>query len=236
MAPTFFGFEPRQVHCGLRPWFKKEYYVRKALTNTYNEPSLPKYAFIASANDDFNPMPNNPNEVQEEYGSIFCENSMISKLNMIPGGKALRCGIQKVLSFLCFVDRDVNPGMHINFDLEKLFRKSQDEDPLDTMRTFRTITRDLCKKLVRVKIPKAKNALFKNVKEKLQEEAEGYVEGAKQAGYDYVLIEAKIREQWKWDVYDIENVFDADRFDTRFGECRSIWYFCRSAWPFYAPK
>ena len=53
------------------------YFIKKRLTDRSKNPSLPKYQFVAALDDLFKPT-NVPNEVYTEWGTIFCEESVLN--------------------------------------------------------------------------------------------------------------------------------------------------------------
>lgn len=51
---------------------------------------------------------------------IFCEQSVLNGVTKI-SEDAKGCGVEEILTSLCLIDKDVNPGEGINLDMDKMF-------------------------------------------------------------------------------------------------------------------
>ena len=193
----------------------RKYYVKKRLADRSKDPGLMEYQFIASGSDSFTPIPNQPNEVYREYGSVFCEKSIIGRVRMV-AESAKHCGIEKTLARLCFIDRHVNPGTGINLQLNQIFKGEEDETTIHNVNSY-------CDKLVGVKMRD------RNPKQNAIE----YVWGAILAGYDFVVVQLTENCHLGWDILsigDFRDISDADDFERIFARSGDFWYFCQTVW------
>ena len=197
----------------------KFYYFQKRLTDRAKDPSLPKYQFVLSSTSEFLIKPGKPNEVTSELGSIFCEMSMIGRVEKIPS-TAKNCGIERLLTALCLDDVDVNPDPEYNFynlDLEKIFQGAPDERLAAVKRT--------CDRLVgmeRIELPREFSA---------KAMMNPYIKGAVKAGFRFVVWNLKNDDaHGLWQFYHIpipETRIAIDRFNNDAPNTKMVWYFCK---------
>ena len=155
-----------------------KYYVKKRLTDRSQNPSLPKYQFVAAFNDLFMPT-DKPNEVLAEWGTIFCELSVLNGVTRIHE-QAKGCGVEEILPSLCLIDKDVNPGKGINLDMNKVF---QGDDSAKVM------LKNSCGKLSAIKRPSLpiSGPRHEEIAKKGISLIRAYIYGAVKAKYNYLV-------------------------------------------------
>ena len=216
-----------------KKWTDKFYYFQKRLTDRSKDPSLPKYQFVVSSTSEFGTNTGKPNEVTSELGSVFCEMSMMGRVAKIPS-TAKNCGIERLLTYICLDDVDVNPdagydnqnNKKFNLNLDKIFEGAP-EDRL-------TAVKMTCDRLVgmeRIELP-WDGIQLPSVPKKLRANIimKPYISGAIRAGFRFVVWNLKNNgSNGEWQFYHIpipKTGFIIDQFNTDAPKTKRIWYFC----------
>ena len=179
--------------------------------------------FTASIDTEFN-----EDDIKNWFlGISNCKAGFIESVRVSSGGansgagsdtsnlNAVRCGIGTMLSALCMIDKDVNPGNNIALDLERYFRA---DDPSD-----RRVTNA---------IDKAKQDC-KNVVGLQMSAAPGggniYFRAAQLAGYNRMMFFDEHGEnEWIWlDTSEAQACYDDDKLGCQ----DDVWYFCKEKKP-----
>ena len=123
---------------------------------------------------------------------------------------AQNCGIATALTFLCMIDRDVNPGNQINVDLGKEFGYDEVTIALARRRCAKIVA------LVNISNP--------------PEGANAYFSAARLARYNMFIVERKSAYAWlgtyAW-LHRREAKMCYNRNGYRFVRYHSHWYFCK---------
>ena len=182
----------------------EKYYVKKILKGEQD------WHFFASVDEDFTESSKSDftEKNDDQIGYAHCSKALIVNVYVEDGdnGKlnARRCGIGTVLSVLCMIDEDVNPGEGIALNVDVRFLSYGQA-------TIEKIKRE-CKKLVGLH----------------RDAAEGggniYFEAALQAGYNRMILYDTERRELVWpDVKKAQQCYN----EKRFGCYREYWYFCK---------
>ena len=208
------------------------YYITKRVADISEDPNqfIASYQFIASADESFTQLQDKPNEVFNEYGSVFCEMSVIGKVRMAKWRKrkAKNCGIQQLLYSLCFIDKDVNrfsPASGMNPNFNRIFKNRNildDKYGLDTL----NMIKKSCDKFVGVRMSTNRIELNGNI---------AYAKGAQKADYCFAMVRSNEkrcrREPWLWRIFEFGDLTrDYGNKQTIYEQfyMNDYWYFCQA--------
>ena len=182
------------------------YYVKKIVKGEDD------WHFYASVDEDFTESENSDftEKNDDQLGYANCDKAVIDQV-YVEGGdddmrKARRCGIGTVLSILCMIDEDVNPGDGIALNVNVHFRGHGNA-------IIEKVKKE-CKKVVGLKMAAAEGG------------GNTYFEAALQVGYNRIILYDTEEKDWVWtDVKKAQQCYNEKRFGC-YGE---YWYFCKEA-------
>ena len=171
-----------------------------------------RWQFYASVDEDFtqSEISDFKEKDDDQLGSVKCNKAVID-LVYVEGGehdtrKARRCGIGTILSALCMIDEDVNPGDGIALNLDDHFR-------ISGISLIEKVKKE-CKKVVGLQMAAAEGG------------GNTYFEAASQVGYNRFILFDYEQKEWVWsDVKEAQQCYNEKRIG--FYKCTLYWYFCK---------
>ena len=202
------------------------YFIKKRFTDRSKNPSLPKYQFVAALDDLFKPT-NVPNEVFTEWGTIFCEESVLNGVTRI-SEQAKGCGVEETLTSLCLTDKDVNPGKDINLNMDRIFHGDD---------SAKMIVKNTCDKFVAIKRPQLplSGPRHREVVKKGISLIRSYIYGAVKAKYNYLVWNVqkedtpggKQKSVWEYIPIPMTTMDQDIQFDEDVVKTKPTLYFCK---------
>ena len=201
----------------------EEYYVKKT---QLKHKKVIYWHFTASINEDFN------EEEQQDWilGKSSCKGGFIDLVEVstskvrppsvsIPSSlNARRCGIGTILSVLCMIDKDVNPGSGIALDLKSHFKLNRPSGFPDT-EMIKKIEKN-CKKVVGLEMSAAPGA--GNI----------YFQAASLAGFNRMIFYDRYeKNEWIWPhISDAQACYNSNKLGCKneyYSGIANKWYFCK---------
>lgn len=210
----------------------KFYYFKKRMTDISKDPSLPEYQFVVSSTSEFQLKPGKQNEFTNELGSIFCEMSMMTRVERIPL-IAKNCGIERLLTALCLVDKDVNPdpgydgnkNRKYNLNIERIFKGAPDTLTGVKMTCDRLVGME---RIILTHVS-SQSSMVTNVKP--IETMKPFIKGAVRAGFQFILWNlSNGTPNGSWQFYSIpipDTRLAIDQFNIDALNTKMVWYFCK---------
>ena len=214
---------PRPIHA--------RYYIKKRVTVGAGNP---RFQFIATRipiENDHPPGAKSPNTFPSQLAVIYCEESVLSGLQLFRGD-ASDCGIEEILVTFCLNDPDVNLRpehllqvdwdiRHTYLDLQQIFL----ENPMGALPLFE----NECKRFASFKISFRRMGRYNMRHQKML--TKKYLRGSFINLWEYTIPPYRCRA---WDAYEIRWVLlRNENFDTVWNKNLEVrgdtWYLC-STW------